>query len=396
MPVRLPHVLGVDAAGVVDEVSAGVDDVRPGDEVFGIVSLTELGQLGGANAEYAVLSAWALKPNTLSWEQAGGVAVNVETAARALDLLKVGAGSTLLIEGAAGGVGTLAVQLAVARGATVIGTASPHNHDFLADLGAEPTTYGPGLPEWVGVLTLGGVDLVLDCVGSGSLPDLVDLASTAERVVTLADMNAAEYGVHLNPGEDCSQSLTGRFSTQNRSRVLLVRNSVCCGLPWVSCGRMLRVEAGTCRQRRECRRFRAEGWWASCRRTRRSGASPGRYEEIIAEDRKLVEIDTKIQFKIGGHALEIEPIRPHDGSLAAAGEGLLGVRETLELYAEDIGVSYNQVRLNRHTASKWPAEHRIAGVSCEIHRILEKLDDRFDWILPAVPARSQALWRQAA
>ncbi|MFC9429525.1 NADP-dependent oxidoreductase [Streptomyces sp. NPDC056987] len=212
MPVRLPHVLGVDAAGVVDEVGAGVDDVRPGDAVFGIVSLTELGQLGGANAEYAVLSAWALKPNALSWEQAGGVAANVETAARALDLLKVGVGSTLLIEGAAGGVGTLAVQLAVARGATVIGTAGPHNHDFLADLGAEPTTYGPGLPERVGVLAPDGVDLALDCVGSGSLPDLVDLAGTAERVVTLADMNAAEHGVHLTrsagPGAD-PQALDG-------------------------------------------------------------------------------------------------------------------------------------------------------------------------------------------
>ncbi|MFJ4359077.1 DUF6192 family protein [Streptomyces massasporeus] len=108
--------------------------------------------------------------------------------------------------------------------------------------------------------------------------------------------------------------------------------------------------------------------------------SRARYEEIFAEDRKLIEVDTKIQFKIGDHALEIEPMRPHGGSLPAAGEELLGVRETLELYAEDIGVPYNLVRLNRQTASRWPAEHRIAGVSFEIHRILEKLDDRFDRI----------------
>ncbi|GCD98594.1 oxidoreductase [Embleya hyalina] len=197
MPIRLPHVPGVDAAGVVDEVGAGVTDVRPGDAVFGIVDLADPGQLGGAGAEYAVLSAWAPKPDALSWEQAGGAAANVETATRALDRLKVDTGTTLLIEGAAGGVGTVAVQLAVARGATVIGTASAHNHEFLVGLGAEPTTYGPGLGERVRAMTAQGVDLALDCVGSGSLPDLVDLAGGPDRVVTIADMNAAEYGVHL-------------------------------------------------------------------------------------------------------------------------------------------------------------------------------------------------------
>ncbi|MFE7116391.1 NADP-dependent oxidoreductase [Streptomyces sp. NPDC057654] len=212
MPVSLPHVLGVDAAGVVDEVGTGVTDVRPGDAVFGIINLAELGQLGGASAEYAVLSAWAPKPDALSWEQAGGAAANVETAARSLDLLKVGTGTTLLIEGAAGGVGTAAVQLAVARGARVIGTASPHNHEFLAGLGAEATTYGPGLGERVGALAPDGVDAVLDCVGSGSLPDLVEIAGSPDRVVTTVDAKAAEYGVHLTrsagPGAD-PQALDG-------------------------------------------------------------------------------------------------------------------------------------------------------------------------------------------
>lgn len=212
MPLRLPHVPGVDAAGVIDEVGAGVTDVRPGDAVFGIVDLAELGQLGGASAEYAVLSAWALKPDALTWEQAGGAGANVETATRALDRLKVGTGKTLLVEGAAGGVGTVAIQLAVARGATVIGTASPHNHEFLTRLGAEPTTYGPGLGERVGVMAADGVDLVLDCVGSGSLPDLIDLAGSPDRVVTIADMHAAEHGVHLTrsagPGAD-PQALAG-------------------------------------------------------------------------------------------------------------------------------------------------------------------------------------------
>ncbi|KOV74040.1 NADPH:quinone reductase [Streptomyces sp. NRRL WC-3618] len=203
MPLRLPHVLGVDAAGVVDEVGQGVTGVRPGDAVFGIVHLAVL---GGTNAEYAVLATWAPKPDELSWEEAGGAAANVETATRVLDRLKIGTGTTLLIEGAAGGVGTVAIQLAAARGATVIGTASARNHEFVAGLGAIPTTYGAGLGERVTALAPDGVDVVLDCAGSGSLPDLVDLTGSPDRVVTVADLNAAKYGVHLTrsagPGAD--------------------------------------------------------------------------------------------------------------------------------------------------------------------------------------------------
>src|SRR2546423_13252427 len=98
IPLSLPHVLGVDAAGVVDEVGDAVTGVRPGDAVFGII---DIARLGGANAEYAVLAAWAVKPDAWSWEQAGGVAANVETATRVLDRLGVGHGTSLLVEGAA-------------------------------------------------------------------------------------------------------------------------------------------------------------------------------------------------------------------------------------------------------------------------------------------------------
>jgi NADPH:quinone reductase-like Zn-dependent oxidoreductase len=189
--LALPHVPGVDAAGVVDEVGAGVTGVHPGDEVFGMI---DLARLGGANAEYAVLAAWAPKPAELSWAEAGGAAANVETATRVLDRLGVGAGTRLLIEGAAGGVGTVAVQFAVARGAVVTGTASRPSHEFLAALGATPTTYGPGLAGRVP----GGVDAILDCAGSGSLPDLVALAGGTDRVVTIADLGAAAHGVHLS------------------------------------------------------------------------------------------------------------------------------------------------------------------------------------------------------
>ncbi|WFF03752.1 NADP-dependent oxidoreductase [Micromonospora sp. WMMD964] len=197
IPLRLPHVPGVDAAGVVDEVGDGVTTARVGDEVFGI---TDYAQMGGANAEYAVLAAWAPKPAALTWEQAGGAAGNIETATRVLDRLGVKDGTTLLIEGAAGGVGTTAIQLAVARGAAVIGTASERNHEFLASIGAIPTTYGPRLAERVHTLLPSGVDVALDCAGSGSLPDLVGLVASPDRVVSIADINATAYGVHLSRG----------------------------------------------------------------------------------------------------------------------------------------------------------------------------------------------------
>ncbi|MCM2387410.1 hypothetical protein NBG84_03630 [Streptomyces sp. CWNU-1] len=100
----------------------------------------------------------------------------------------------------------------MARGATVIGTASAHDHESLAGLGAKPTTYGPGSGVRVGVMAADGVDLVLDCVGSGSLPDLIRLAGSPDRVVTIADMYAADHGVHLTrsagPGVD-PQALEG-------------------------------------------------------------------------------------------------------------------------------------------------------------------------------------------
>jgi NADPH:quinone reductase-like Zn-dependent oxidoreductase len=193
--LTLPHIPGMDAAGIVDEIGDGVTGTAIGDAVFGLVGFA---RLGGASATFAVLTVWASKPDALSWEQAGGAAANVETATRTLDELGVAAGTTLLIEGAAGGVGTVAVQLAVAREATVIGTASDSNHDFLAALGAAPTRYGPGLVERVSALAPEGVDAVLDTAGSGSLPDLVTIAGDAKKVVSIADLTAHEHGVRLS------------------------------------------------------------------------------------------------------------------------------------------------------------------------------------------------------
>nr|WP_205751890.1 zinc-binding dehydrogenase [Cryptosporangium phraense] len=116
-----------------------------------------------------------------------------------LDRLKVAPGQTVLINGAAGGTGAVTVQLAVARGARVIGTASAANHEFLRSLGAEPTTYGPGLVHRAQELAPHGVDAVVDCAG-GALPDLIAIAGSPDRVVTIADFTAAAHGVHLSHG----------------------------------------------------------------------------------------------------------------------------------------------------------------------------------------------------
>jgi NADPH:quinone reductase-like Zn-dependent oxidoreductase len=141
MPVSFPAIDGREAAGVVDEVGPDVADVAVGDEVFGFA-------VGGAAAERAILDDFARKPAGVPWEEAAAMPVAVETSVRVFNVLGgVHEDQTLVIDGAAGGVGVAAVQLARARGARVIGTAGERNHDFLRSLGAEPTTYGPGLVE---------------------------------------------------------------------------------------------------------------------------------------------------------------------------------------------------------------------------------------------------------
>jgi NADPH:quinone reductase-like Zn-dependent oxidoreductase len=201
--LALPHIPGVDAAGVVDEVGAGVEGYAVGDEVFGAV---DIARLGGASAQFAVLAFWAAKPAALSFEEAGAAATGVETATRALDLLNVAdgkgedGGTTLLVDGAAGGVGSIAVQLAVARGARVVGTGRPESHDFLAGLGAVPVAYGPGLAGRVRALGIPRIDRALDVAGAGSLHELVALTGAAESVVTLADFTGPSHGVRVSLG----------------------------------------------------------------------------------------------------------------------------------------------------------------------------------------------------
>ncbi len=200
MDPELPQTMGYEAAGVVDELGEGVADVAVGDRVFG------LSAEGAAQAELAVLSDYAPIPPSLNFAGAAALPAAIETATRALDQLGVGAGagsgSTLLINGASGSVGSAAVQLAVARGARVIGTASPANHDYLRSLRAEPVAYGEGLAGRVRALAPDGVDAALDVAGSGVLPELIELAGGPEHVVTIADFGGArEHGVRFSSGD---------------------------------------------------------------------------------------------------------------------------------------------------------------------------------------------------
>ncbi|MEU4625857.1 NADP-dependent oxidoreductase [Actinoplanes sp. NPDC023801] len=201
-PTVFPAVPGWEAAGVVDEVGAGVTGLAPGDEVFGFTDT-------GAYAAFALATVVARKPAGLGWDEAAALPVAGETAQRVLGLLGVTGGETVLVHGAAGGVGGVAVQLAVARGATVIGTASAGNHDYLRSLGAIPVAYGDGLVSRVRAVAPQGVDAVLDAAGHGAVHASVELRGTADRIVTIADAAAAqEAGVPFSAnGERTAEAL---------------------------------------------------------------------------------------------------------------------------------------------------------------------------------------------
>lgn len=205
-PSRLPVIPHGDVSGVVDAVgpalaTAGAAEggdgagVRVGDEVFGLAA-------GGGAAEFAVLKLWVAKPPGMSFEEAAGLPGVVEAAGRGLALLRLEKGQTIVVNGAAGGVGIAATQLAVARGATVIGTASERNHDFLRSLGAVPVTYGEGLADRIRAVAPQGVDVALDTAGHGAVAELVTLTGVPADVVSLADFDAPKLGARVTDGSE--------------------------------------------------------------------------------------------------------------------------------------------------------------------------------------------------
>jgi NADPH:quinone reductase len=205
-PARLPMRLGAEASGVV--TAAGPDAVGPagpvrvGDEVIAF-------RAPGAYAAGLVVPADALvpKPATLDWAPASGLMLTGVAAWHALVATDVHQGDTVLMHGAAGGVGIMAVQLAVRRGATVIGTARPARHEFLRELGAIPVAYGDGLAGRVRAAAPGGVDVALDLIGTGEALDVsLDLVADRARIATIVvTPRAREAGIKLlggAPGAD--------------------------------------------------------------------------------------------------------------------------------------------------------------------------------------------------
>ena len=190
-PVPAGAVLGFEAAGVVDAVGPSVSGVREGDEVASLL----LG-LGGYS-EYAIASSWTPKPPNVSWSDAAALPSSAEAAVGLLKQLGVSGGETLLILGAAGSVGMIATQLAVAQGVNVIGIASQQDRELVGDLGAVPISYGAGMADRIRDVTE-SVDAVLDAAGKGELADAVILAGGPSRVMTLADEHAGDLGVSLS------------------------------------------------------------------------------------------------------------------------------------------------------------------------------------------------------
>ncbi|MET7476236.1 NADP-dependent oxidoreductase [Streptomyces sp. NPDC005648] len=190
-----PVVPGWDVSGVVVRPGVSVPEFAVGDEVIGYVREDFLSR--GTFAEYvaAPVRTLARKPRNLTWEEAAGLPLVGLTAYQVLyQALRVRRGQTVLVHAAAGGVGSIAVQLARHLGARVIGTASEGNHDFVRGLGGEPVRYGEGLAERVRGLAPEGVDAVFDTVGGEALKVSANLLAPEGRLASIADGEVLGYG----------------------------------------------------------------------------------------------------------------------------------------------------------------------------------------------------------
>lgn len=182
--IALPSGFATDFAGTVDEVGEGVSGFAVGERVYGSA-------VGRAAADFLVLDpagsdALLHTPAKLGDQVASTLSVAARTAAAAIAAIGVRAGDTVLIGGAAGGVGVLAVQLAVAAGARVIATASEGTFDFLRQFGAEPVAYGPGLVDRVRAAAPDGVSAASDMYGTETVEAALALGVPAERISAIA------------------------------------------------------------------------------------------------------------------------------------------------------------------------------------------------------------------
>lgn len=210
--VTVPSGFGYDFAGVVDEVGDEVTRFAVGDRVFG-------GALGRAVVDFVVVRAATESPDPLfhtpegiSDEVASTLPISGLTAAAALSVIGVHSGDTVLIGGASGGVGVLAVQLAKLAGATVIGTASESTFDFLRQFGAEPVAYGDGLADRVRALAPNGVTAAADLFGTEAVEAALELGVSPKRISTIAAGPNPPGGVHATGGSDAEPDALKRIT----------------------------------------------------------------------------------------------------------------------------------------------------------------------------------------
>jgi len=192
-PLPEPAVLGFETAGTVDAVGSEVSDVAIGDEVAAL-----LPSLGGYG-EYALAAAWTHKPPQVPWTDAAALPSAAEAAVGVLRQLRVAEGETLLILGAGGSVGIVATQLAIRQGLRVIGAVGARDEPLIRELGGTPVVYGSNLLSNVREVA-DRVDASLDAAGQGGLDEAITLTGGTERVITLADEHAADFGVRFSVG----------------------------------------------------------------------------------------------------------------------------------------------------------------------------------------------------
>jgi NADPH:quinone reductase-like Zn-dependent oxidoreductase len=191
-PATFPSGEGSDLAGVVAEVGEGVAGFAAGDEVLGWTDNR------ASHAEFVLVESGNLtrRPAGVPWEAAGALFVAGTTAYAAVRAVAAGPGDVVVVAGAAGGVGSIAVQLARNAGATVIGLAGPAHQQWLADHGVTWVPYGEGVADRIRAASGGRVDAFIDTVGTDYVQLALELGVRADRVDTIADFAApAKYGV---------------------------------------------------------------------------------------------------------------------------------------------------------------------------------------------------------
>lgn len=192
---RIPTIPGNEYAGVVEQVGAAVSGFAVGDEVLGYGTLNSYQELLATRADQVTA-----KPAAMPWEVAGGFTAGAQTAHIAWEEIGAGAGETVLVHGAAGAVGTVAVQLARLRGATVIGTAREAQHGYVRSLGAVPIAYSEDFVQQVRALAPQGIDAAIDGVGGPALDATLELVQDRSRILTLTDHALAPtLGIRVTP-----------------------------------------------------------------------------------------------------------------------------------------------------------------------------------------------------